>query len=445
MASAATATGNPASPSSSPRLPSPPPFTEVQFGPQSPSISDAVSASQAEIDSHGSSDASTSRRIRPGTKAIDMASGPPLLDSPFQLQEHLKSLYYTHTHPANLNHTVPIAKETALTLTHPPEGVDRALWLYELCRLLTQELNTVIVAFFADTPPCSADKCPEMRASEWQYLCAVHDPPKPCCAIDYCCHTLDWASNMLTSPRHFPSRLTLGGDASGGSQQGMRNLTNVFRRLYRIFAHAWYQHRSVFWQVEGQTGLYVFFKAVCDYYQLIPEDNYTVPREAEGIEASNETAPGLDSAPGRKKDEEQSNALLAEIPPVNRSTTTRRHRAQPSTSSPVATVPELDEDDAAASRGSKGKAETPVPEASEGGPHAKGSSRSEGAAPGGAAPATPAKPSGSSSPPEAGPPAEGFSEEPDSVSEPDRLGTALTEAAAVPTEGEGSAEASSST
>ena len=87
---------------------------------------------------------------------------------------------------------------------------DRNLWLYELCRFLTIKANDILVALFADNPPCTAQSCPEMRASEWQYLCAVHDPPKPCCAIDYCCHTLDWAGNVLSSPKYFASRLTLG-------------------------------------------------------------------------------------------------------------------------------------------------------------------------------------------------------------------------------------------
>jgi hypothetical protein len=65
------------SPSSSPRLPSPPPFTEVQIGPQSPTVGDIggeqLFAPLAETD-----DGST-RRIRPGTKAVDMASGLPLV------------------------------------------------------------------------------------------------------------------------------------------------------------------------------------------------------------------------------------------------------------------------------------------------------------------------------------------------------------------------------
>ncbi|KAI9795134.1 MAG: MOB member 4, phocein [Peltula sp. TS41687] len=333
----------PASPSSSPRLPSPPPLTEVQFGPKSPGLGgDNVVLPKAVLGdpNHGSktgtsgqdgsgTENQTTRRIRPGTKAEEMSSGPPLvplseLDSAFQLQEHLKALYQSHRQPAHLDHTVPITRPTAFQLATPPEGVDRYLWLYELCRLLTNKLNTIIVGLFTDAPPCSAATCAEMRASEWQYLCAVHDPPKPCCAIDYSCHTLDWAANMLTSSKLFPSRLTLdaaplggggggggnsnaaavgggGGGAGGGQaaqhQQGLRNLTNVCRRLYRIFAHAWYQHRSVFWQVESQTGLYVFFKTVCDVYQLIPEDNYTVPPEAEGLENMRSNASAASNYP----------------------------------------------------------------------------------------------------------------------------------------------------
>ncbi|KAI7554279.1 hypothetical protein KC331_g659 [Hortaea werneckii] len=139
-----------------------------------------------------------------------------------------------------------------------------------------------------------------MRASEWQYLCAVHDPPKSCSAIDYCCHTLDWAATTLTSSKMFPSRLGLGSSpssslsAAGTTAAGittdkvlasqMKEITNIFRRVYRIYAHAWFQHREMFWRVEGKTGLYVLFKTVCDEYGLIQPENYTIPPEAEGQE-----------------------------------------------------------------------------------------------------------------------------------------------------------------
>ena len=199
-----------------------------------------------------------------------------------------------------------------------------------------------------------------MRASEWQYLCAVHDPPKSCCAIDYCCHTLDWAANILTSQKHFPSRLTLGSEAAGGSQQGVKQLTNIFRRVYRIFAHAWFQHRQVFWQVESHEGLYIFFKTVCDIYNLIPEDNYTVPPEAEGISTENEyrgneqatfTETASSGRQGNlvetpKEDEEVTeDNSSATMTTMSTGATTRRHKHTPSLGSVVTTIAEGDEDE----------------------------------------------------------------------------------------------------
>ena len=272
------------------------------------------------------------------------------IDSAFQLTEHLKALHNFLTHPIGSNSTIAVDKEMALKIAHAPENVDRTLWLYELCRFLIQKVNSIITALFRDSPPCSSLTCPEMRASEWQYLCAVHDPPKSCCAIDYCCHTLDWAANTLTSPKHFPSRLALGSDSSTQHSQ-MRQLTNIFRRVYRIFAHAWYSHRDVFWNVEGRTGLYVFYKTVCDVYGLVPEDNYTIPPEAEGIDASAEPKPAPPvimkrepSNPGPQRSDNSAESMSDSS--LSTAGTTKRHRHSPSVGpTAVHTVVEENEDE----------------------------------------------------------------------------------------------------
>ncbi|KAF1926415.1 Mob1/phocein, partial [Didymella exigua CBS 183.55] len=356
----------------SPRLPSPPPMAEDQLSPM------PASPERQKLSSNV--DHAAARRIRPGTKADDMAEGPPLvelseIDSAFQLTEHLKALHNALTHPLGANGRLPVDKDTARRLAQPPENVDKTLWLYELCRFLTQKVNAIIVALFSDTPPCSSVTCPEMRASEWQYLCAVHDPPKSCGAIDYCCHTLDWAANTLTSPKHFPSRLALGGDASTQHSQ-TRQLTNMFRRVYRIFAHAWFQHRDVFWNVEADTGLYVFFKTVCDVYGLIPEDNYTIPPEAEGIEPPAETASSLpplilkrepcDSAPQDKESAVSIEGLSDHT--LSTAGTTKRHRHSPSVgATSVTTVVEEaeEEDDQSAKDAARGVTHVCEPTAEE--------------------------------------------------------------------------------
>lgn len=212
-----------------------------------------------------------------------------------------------------------------------------------------QAQNDVIVGFINDRPPCTADTCPEMRASEWQYLCAVHDPPKSCCAMDYSCHTLDWAANTLTSQKHFPSRLTLGSEGSGGKQAAERQITNIFRRAYRIFAHAWFQHRRVFWKLERQTGLYILFKTVCDVYALIPTENYTIPPEAEGLVTSSTEIQGIPlsvtnmkkSAASDEQKKEDGNATTT----ISTGATTRRHKHTPSTGSVVTVIHEGEEEE----------------------------------------------------------------------------------------------------
>jgi hypothetical protein len=65
------------SPASSPRLPSPPPIAEDQTGPTSPAAGPFDDNSKLP---GNASDDNASRRIRPGTKAEDMAEGPPLVE-----------------------------------------------------------------------------------------------------------------------------------------------------------------------------------------------------------------------------------------------------------------------------------------------------------------------------------------------------------------------------
>jgi hypothetical protein len=186
-----------------------------------------------------------------------------------------------------------------------------------------------------------------MRASEWQFLCAVHESPKSCCAIDYCCHTLDWATNIVTSQKIFPSRLSLGaGDAVDERGAGVKHLTNIFRRLHRIFAHAWFQHRGVFWQVEGQTGLYVLFKTVCDTYDLLPAENYKLPPEAEGLEPMEEQRASIQSIMKSAPPASNSLGVEEDFISVGRTNTRRHIRQSPSVGSAVTTVLESDEEEA---------------------------------------------------------------------------------------------------
>ena len=367
MAVSPSPSSSPRAPTTSPQAYSPPPAAEVQIGDPGPTIIEAEDTTNL--------DQGATRRIRPGTRAADMASGPPLvplnqvgpsaaiihqvtpsgikrltiaqLESPFQLQEHIKALHYEHTRSTtDPTTTIPLTHETAVLIATPPANTDRSLYLYELTRFLTQHSNELLVALLTKIdPPCSAATCPEMRASEWQYLCAVHDTPKACCAVDYCIHTLDWAGDILSSVKLFPSRMTLGPQDSPGHQAAVRSITNIMRRVYRIFAHAWFQHREgVFWPVEASGGIYTLFKTVCDVYGLIQEDNYTIPPEAEGLTSKEEMEHDGQEKAGTKKtggeeDAEDDTALQVS------GATTRRHKHTPSVGSAVGTIAEGEEDE----------------------------------------------------------------------------------------------------
>ena len=102
--------------------------------------------------------------------------------------------------------------------------------------------------------------------------------------------------------------------------------------------------------MEGQEGLYIFFKTVCDDYNLIPEDNYTISPEAEGVAAEKEVP--QDEHEGRailnsndEAEEEVKGDDADAITTISTGATTRRHKHTPSVGSAVTTIMEGDEDD----------------------------------------------------------------------------------------------------
>jgi hypothetical protein len=100
--------------------------------------------------------------------------------------------------------------------------------------------------------------------------------------------------------------------------------------------------------VEGLTGLYVFFKTVCDLYDLLPAENYKLPPEAEGLEAP-PAEPEVEKQPTTiLKPNSRQRAPEAEednFSHVSRTNTRRHIRSSPSTGSAVTTVLEADEED----------------------------------------------------------------------------------------------------
>lgn len=153
-------------------------------------------------------------------------------------------------------------------ILNPPDGQEDGSWKYEHLRQFCMELNGLAVRLQAE---CSPTTCSQMTATEqWIFLCAAHKTPKECPAIDYTRHTLDGAACLLNSNKYFPSRVTI-------KDSSVAKLGSVCRRVYRIFSHAYFHHRSIFDEFEARTHLCRRFTVFVTKYQLMSRDNLIVP------------------------------------------------------------------------------------------------------------------------------------------------------------------------
>lgn len=158
--------------------------------------------------------------------------------------------------------------ENVRELLKKPAAVDESAWIYEHLRQVVLQLN-LLVCKLANI--CDVETCPQMIATEdWTYLCAAHPEPKECCAIDYITHTLDGSSVLLTSPKYFPSRVSFNSNATG-------YFRSASRRLYRIFAHAYFHHNQAFEEFENETHLTERFLVMVNKFKLVPKKLQIIP------------------------------------------------------------------------------------------------------------------------------------------------------------------------
>ena len=93
---------------------------------------------------------------------------------------------------------------------------------------------------------------------------------------------LDATTALINSSRYFPSRMSI-------APTSTKHFSSIARRLYRIFAHAYYHHREVFDQCEvrlsrrgsadrqAETSLYARFLRLVQDYELVSADVLVIP------------------------------------------------------------------------------------------------------------------------------------------------------------------------
>lgn len=187
------------------------------------------------------------------------------MDSTLAVQQYIQQMI--RRDPSNID-----------LILNMPEANDEGVWKYEHLRQFCMELNGLAVRLQDE---CHPETCTQMTATEqWIFLCAAHKTPKECPAIDYTRHTLDGAACLLNSNKYFPSRYLLCASfvqlvamfivvarASISScvklhffrisikESSVAKLGSVCRRVYRIFSHAYFHHRTIFDEFENETFL----------------------------------------------------------------------------------------------------------------------------------------------------------------------------------------------
>ncbi|KAI9318352.1 mps one binder kinase activator-like 4, partial [Dichotomocladium elegans] len=201
-------------------------------------------------------------------------------DSSFAVQEYLQQLIRFKRHDVQ-------------RLVDLPEAVDREVWQYEHLRQVCMELSLLVVALENE---CTKENCPEMKADGWLYLCAAHPSTQSCPAIDYIIHTLDGASILLNNSKYFPSRQGV----ISIPQPSLKHFQSIARRLYRVFAHAYFHHREIYQTFENETSLYARFLLLCQLFELIPSNLVTIPSGS--IDDDSNEQQQQDKGNGRKVD-----------------------------------------------------------------------------------------------------------------------------------------------
>ncbi|KAJ8663639.1 hypothetical protein O0I10_000887 [Lichtheimia ornata] len=213
------------------------------------------------------------RRLYPGARLETVFAWPNEtlddLDSSFAVQEYLQQL-------------IRQDRNNVERLIELPESVDREVWQYEHLRQVCLELSLLVVALENE---CTKENCPEMKADGWLYLCAAHPSTQSCPAIDYIIHTLDGAAMLLNNSKYFPSRISI-------PQPSLKHFQSIARRLYRVFAHAYFHHREIYQTFENETSLYARFLLLSQTYELIPPSLVTIPESpSEDNSQSQENSP----------------------------------------------------------------------------------------------------------------------------------------------------------
>lgn len=121
---------------------------------------------------------------------------------------------------------------------------------------------------------CTPQACPKMTAGpNYQYFWqdnVNYKKPTMLPAPEYIANVMAWANSYISNEKYFPT------DPSVPYPPDFRPVVaNIFKRLFRIYAHIYHHHRNDVVQIGAESQLDTSFKhfyLFCNEFKLIPED-----------------------------------------------------------------------------------------------------------------------------------------------------------------------------
>lgn len=88
--------------------------------------------------------------------------------------------------------------------------------------------------------------------------------------MDYMIHTLDFSTALLNNPKAVGTREAL-------SESALKNMLSIIRRLYRLFAHAYFNHKEIFLEFESSLHLCERFTLFVSKFDMMPAKLFCLP------------------------------------------------------------------------------------------------------------------------------------------------------------------------
>jgi MOB kinase activator 1 len=134
--------------------------------------------------------------------------------------------------------------------------------------------NQINLLYGSITEFCTPQECPVMSASpKYEYLWSDGGGKKPMkvSAPDYIDRLMSWIQSILDDEAIFPSRLD-----TPFPKDFKEVVKNIFRRLFRVYAHIYYSHFPKIQTLGEEAHLNTCFK---HFYFFIAEFNLVDKRE----------------------------------------------------------------------------------------------------------------------------------------------------------------------